>query len=167
MLGFGKDSIQFAAPPEKLALDTVIVDKDRRQVARVIRNRSSGAQSEFSIELPSNRKIRLFYARIITSIPAEGKFHTSEPIVKCRGDNARLRIQAPAGTPVAVLQLGELLSRDRLPRTKHASASGWTRKSQGLSEEARTVEAKLQNNAFVERAPETRSVDRQSEHQAS
>jgi valyl-tRNA synthetase len=60
--------------------------------------------------------------------------------------------KAPAGTPVAVTPLGELFiaiaagdqarERDRLG-TQIAR----------IEQESRTVEAKLQNNAFVERAP--------------
>ena len=34
-----------------------------------------------------------------------------------------------------------------------ASANGWIRKLRRIDEEARTVEAKLQNNSFVDRAP--------------
>jgi valyl-tRNA synthetase len=59
---------------------------------------------------------------------------------------------APAGTPVAVTALGELflaiasgdqaLERERLD--KEINRSG---------EEARSVDTKLKNNAFVERAP--------------
>jgi len=62
------------------------------------------------------------------------------------------KYNAPAGTPVAVTPFGELFlaiaaadqvrERERLD-TQIAK----------IDEEIRTVEAKLQNNAFVERAP--------------
>ena len=60
--------------------------------------------------------------------------------------------KAPTGTPVAVTPLGELflavaagdkaLERERLDK-----------EISRIDEEARTVETKLQNSAFVERAP--------------
>jgi valyl-tRNA synthetase len=60
--------------------------------------------------------------------------------------------KATAGAPVAVTPLGELFlaiaaadqARERERLTKEITR---------LAEEARTVEAKLQNKAFVERAP--------------
>jgi len=60
--------------------------------------------------------------------------------------------RGPTGTPVSVTPLGELFlavaaadqARERERLTKEIAK---------IEEEARTVEGKLQNNAFVERAP--------------
>ena len=67
LLGFGKDSIQFAAPPEKVALDAVS-RRCRKAATRIkhLRNRSSRSQSEISIEVAFKQKDTIsFYARMI------------------------------------------------------------------------------------------------------
>jgi valyl-tRNA synthetase len=62
------------------------------------------------------------------------------------------KYNAPAGTPVAVAVFGELFlaiaTADQARERERLDAQ-----IAKIDEETRTVEAKLQNNAFVERAP--------------
>ena len=151
LLGLGKDSIQFAAPPEKLSLDAVPdVEERRRLVSSIYETVQAGRNLRSASKLPSNKKIRFILRTdnktISEQIPTLNRLLNAEEVT------LDSRYEAPAGTPVAVTPLGELflaiaaedqaLERERLD--KEISRIG---------EEARTVETKLQNNAFVERAP--------------
>ena len=151
LLGLGKDSIQFAAPPEKLALDAVAdVAERRRLVSSIYETVQAGRNLRSASKLPSNRKIRFILRTndktISEQIPTLSRLLNAEELT------LDPKYTAPAGTPVAVTPLGELFlaiaaadqARERERLDKEIARIG---------EEARTVEAKLQNNAFVERAP--------------
>ena len=59
LLGFGKDSIQFAAPPEKLALGAVSdIAERRRLVSSIYETVHAGRNLRSASKLPSSRKIR-------------------------------------------------------------------------------------------------------------
>ena len=61
---------------------------------------------------------------------------------------------APAGTPVAVTSLGELFLAIAAADQGH-ERERLDKEIARIGEEARAVEAKLQNKSFVERAPKT------------
>ena len=151
LLGLGKDSIQFAAPPEKLALDAIADVADRRRlVSAIYETVKAGRNLRSASKLPSNRKIRFILrtnnTKISEQTPTLSRFLNAEELT------LDPKHTAPVGTPVAVTPLGELflaiaaadqaLERERLDK-----------EIARIGEEARIVEAKLQNNAFVERAP--------------
>jgi valyl-tRNA synthetase len=151
LLGLGKDSIQFAAPPEKLALDAVTdVAERRRLVSSIYETVQSGRNLRSASKLPSNRKIgfilRTNDKAFSEQIPVLSRLLNAEEVT------LDPNYEAPAGTPVALTPLGELFlaiaaadqARERERLDKEIAR---------IAEEARTVEAKLQNNAFVERAP--------------
>jgi len=151
LLGLGKDSIQFAAPPEKLALDAVAdVVERRRLVSSIYETVQSGRNLRSTSKLPSNRKIRFILRTndqsISEQIPVLSRLLNAEEVT------LDPNYEAPAGTPVALTPLGELFlaiaaadqARERERLDKEIAR---------IAEEARTVKAKLQNNAFVERAP--------------
>jgi valyl-tRNA synthetase len=151
LLGLGKDSIQFAAPPEELALDAVTdVVERRRLVSSIYETVQSGRNLRSALKLPSNRKIGFILRRndkaFSEQIPVLSRLLNAEEVT------LDPNYEAPAGTPVAVTPLGELFLA--------IAAADQAREGERLdkeiariAEEARTVEAKLQNNAFVERAP--------------
>jgi valyl-tRNA synthetase len=151
LLGLGKDSIQFAAPPEKLALDAVTdVVERRRLVSSIYETVQSGRNLRSALKFPSNRKIGFILRRndkaFSEQIPVLSRLLNAEEVT------LDPNYEAPAGTPVAVTPLGELFLA--------IAAADQAREGERLdkeiariAEEARTVEAKLQNNAFVERAP--------------
>jgi valyl-tRNA synthetase len=151
LLGLGKGSIQFAAPPEKHALDAVAdVAKKRRLVTTVYETVQAGRNLRSTSKLPSNRKIRFILRTndkaISEQIPTLSRLLNAEEVA------LDPKYEAPAGTSVAIISFGELFlaiaaadqARERERLDKEITRIG---------EEARSVEAKLQNNAFVERAP--------------
>jgi len=151
LLGLGKDSIQFSAPPEKLALDAVTdVVERRRLVSSIYETVQSGRNLRSASKLPSNRKIgfilRTNDKSFSEQIPVLSRLLNADQVT------LDLNYDAPAGTPVALTPLGELFiavaaadqARERERLDKEIAR---------IAEEARNVEAKLQNNAFVERAP--------------
>src|SRR6476660_9420267 len=151
LLDFGKGSIQFAAPPEKLALDAVPdVAKRRRLVSSIYEIVQAGRNLRSESKLPSNRKIRFILRTNDKQIPKQTP--TLSRLLNAEELTLDSSYKAPAGTPVAITSLGELflavaagdkaLERERLDK-----------EIARIGEEVRTVETKLQNNAFVERAP--------------
>src|SRR6476661_2003212 len=59
ILGLGKDSIQFAVPPEKLVLDGVAdIAERRRLVLNIYETVQTGRNLRSALKLPSNNKIR-------------------------------------------------------------------------------------------------------------
>jgi len=151
LLGLGKGSIQFATLPEKVGLNSVAGDADKRQlVAAIYETVQVGRNLRSELKLPSNKKIRFILRTkdktIYDQIPTLSRLLNAGEIT------LDSKYNAAAGTPVAVTPFGELFlaiaaadqvrERERLD-TQIAK----------VDEEIRTVEAKLQNNAFVERAP--------------
>jgi valyl-tRNA synthetase len=151
LLGFGKASIQFVAAPEKLELDAVAnVAESRRLVSNIYETVQTGRNLRSASKLPSNRKIRFILRANDNTISEQTP--TLIRLLNAEDLTLDASYTAPAGTPVAVTRLGELFlaiaagdqARERERLDKEIGTIG---------EEARTVEAKLQNNAFVERAP--------------
>jgi valyl-tRNA synthetase len=151
LLGIGKGSIQVTAPPEKVALHAVAdVPQKRRLVLSIYETVQTGRTLRSASKLPSNRKIR-FILRTTDKTISE-QISILSRLLNAKEVTLDPKYEAPTGTPVAVTPLGELFlaiaatdqtrERDRLD-TQIAR----------IDEEARTVEAKLQNNAFVRRAP--------------
>jgi valyl-tRNA synthetase len=151
LLGLGKGSIQFAAPPEKLALDAVAdVAERRRLVSSIYETVQTGRNLRSAPKLPSNRKIRFILRTNDISISEQ--IPTLSRLVNAEEVTLDPKYEAPAGTPVAVTPLGELFlaiaAADQARECERLD-----KEIARIGEEARTVEAKLQNNAFVKRAP--------------
>ena len=151
LLGLGKGSIQFAAPPDKLALDAVADVADRRRlVSSIYATVQAGRNLRSASKLPSNRKIR-FILRTNDKTISE-QIPTLSRLLNAQELTLDPKYTAPAGTPVAVTPLGELFLA--IAAADQASERQRLDKEIArIAEEAQTVEAKLQNNAFVERAP--------------
>jgi valyl-tRNA synthetase len=151
LLGLGEGSIQFAAPPEKLALDAVadVADK-RRLVSSIYETIQTGRNLRSASKMPSNRKIRFILRTNEKSISEQ--IATLSRLLNAEEVTVGPKYEAPAGTPVAVTPLGEIFlaiaaadqARERERLDKEITK---------IEAEARTVEAKLQNDEFVQRAP--------------
>jgi valyl-tRNA synthetase len=151
LLGLGKGSIQFAAPPEKLGLDALAeVAERRRLVSSIYETVQAGRNLRSNAKLPSNRKIRFILRADDRSISEQ--IPTLSRLLNAEEVTLDPEHERPVGTPVAVTSLGELFLA--------IVAADQTRERERLDKEitkidaeAHTVETKLQNNAFVERAP--------------
>jgi valyl-tRNA synthetase len=102
--------------------------------------------------LPSNRKIRFILRtddkQISEQTPTLSRLLNAEDLT------LDASYTAPPGTPVAVTPLGELFLAIAAADQGH-ERERLDKEIARIAEEARAVEAKLQNNAFVERAPAT------------
>jgi valyl-tRNA synthetase len=147
----GKGSIEFAAPPEKIALDAVIdIAERRRLVSDIYKTVQAGRNLRSTSKLPSNRKIRFILRTkdksISEQIPTLTRLLNAEEVA------LEARYEPPAGTPVMVTPLGDIFLA--IDATDQARERGRLDKEIArIEQETRTVEAKLQNEAFVQRAP--------------
>jgi valyl-tRNA synthetase len=151
LLRLGEGSIQFSAPPEKVALDrTADLASIHGVVSAIYGIAQAGRNLRATVKLPSNRKMRFILRTnqksIFEQIPTLTRLLNAEEVA------LDPTYHPPAGTPVAVTPAGDIF----LP----IAAADQERERQRLDNEiAKTeaelqpVEAKLQNNAFVERAP--------------
>jgi len=152
LLGLGKESIQFAAPPEKLALDAVADVAEKRRLAKSIYETvQAGRNLRSESKLASNKKIRFILRANDKSI--SGQIPTLSRLLNAEEVTLDPKHKATAGTPLAVTPLGEIFlaiaAADQARERERLDTQ-----IDKIDQEARTVEAKLQNNAFVERAPE-------------
>jgi valyl-tRNA synthetase len=151
LLGLGKGSIQFAAPPEKFALNAVAdVSERRRLVLSIYETVQTGRNLRSLSKLPSNKKIRFILRTTDNTISEQvsilSRLLNAEDVV------FDPKFEGPPGTPVAVTPFGELfLAIDATDQARERERLNT--QIARIDEEARTVEAKLQNSAFVERAP--------------
>jgi valyl-tRNA synthetase len=151
LLGFGSDSIQFAAPPEKVGLDDVsdLVGK-RELVSAIYQTIQAGRNLRAESKLPSNRKIQFILRTdnnlIFSEIPTLTRLLNAEEV------ELDPKYQAQAGNPVAVTPLGEIFltvaAADRAGEQQRLD-----KEIARIETEAHVVEEKLENKSFVERAP--------------
>jgi len=151
LLGFGKASIQFAAPPQKIALDDVAdVPRKRELVSAVYQTVQAGRNLRAEFKLQSNKKIG-FILRADEKL-VSGELPTLTRLLNADDVKLDRKYQAPAGNPVAVTPLGEIFlaiaasdkARERERLDKEIAK---------IENELRTAENKLENKSFVDRAP--------------
>jgi valyl-tRNA synthetase len=149
-LGFGKASIQFAPPPEKIALDEVDLANKRRLVLDIYETAQAGRNLRAEAKVPSNKKIgfilRTNEKKICDELPTISRLLSAEEV---RVDR---QYEAEVGVPVAVTPLGDLfLTIAAIDKT--AERERLDKEIAKIEGEIRTVESKLINKSFVERAP--------------
>jgi valyl-tRNA synthetase len=151
LLDFGKGSIQFALPPEKIRLDDVLDLTGKRQlVSAIYQTIQAGRNLRAESKLPSNRKIRFVLRtgdKLISSqIPTLTRLLNAEEV------ELDPKYQGPAGNPVAVTPLGEIFltvaAADRAGERQRLD-----KEIAKIEVEMRVVEEKLGNKSFVDRAP--------------
>jgi valyl-tRNA synthetase len=151
LLRLGSGSIQFAAPPQKISLDTLEDVSGKRQlVSAIYQTVQAGRNLRAEANIPSNRKIRFILRTnnksLSDQIPALTRLLNAQKV------ELDPKYRAQAGNPVAITPLGEIFltvgaadeARERERLDKEIAK---------LENDLRTVEAKLQNSSFTDRAP--------------
>jgi valyl-tRNA synthetase len=149
LMGFGKGSIQFAETPPVFGLNADLIQQ-RALVGAIYETVEAGRNLRAESKLPSNRKIdfilRTNERSISEHVPTLTRLLNAEEVT------LDPKYQAPAGAPVAVTPLGEIFlaiagtdpARERERLDKEIAK---------IEDDLRTVEAKLQNSSFIDRAP--------------
>jgi valyl-tRNA synthetase len=146
ILGFGEGSIQFAAPPQKV--DVHLADK-RKLVASVYEIVEAGRNLRAEARLPSNQKAKFVLRAKEKEIAAEQP--TMARLLNAAELIVDLKFKPATGTPVAATGGGELFLVMEVDRA--AEGERLAKEIAKLEEELRTVDAKLTNKSFVDRAP--------------
>src|SRR5438105_2451748 len=148
LLGLGQDSIQFAPLPKKLALKGVDLKK-RKLVAAIYETVQTGRNLRAQARVASNQKATYALRSKQSGLASEQE--TIARLLKASDLIIDAKFKAGAGTPIANTPLGEILlivdidhaaERERLDKEIVKAES-----------ELRTVEEKLKNKSFVDRAP--------------
>jgi valyl-tRNA synthetase len=149
-LGFGKDSIQFVASPGRIALDDVDLVNKRRLVSQIYETVQAGRNLRAEAKIPSNKKIGF-----ILRTNEKGIYDEVSTISRLlNAEEVRLdrQYEAEAGVPVAVTPLGDLfLAIAAVDKT--AERERLDKEIAKIEAELQTVENKLKNKSFVDRAP--------------
>jgi valyl-tRNA synthetase len=151
LLGFGTSSIQFAAPPEKVPLDNLDLTSIRRKVSALYDGVQVGRNLRAEAGIPSNMKskfpIKPTISGVEKEIPTLARLLGAETV-------ETIRLEMPVGTIVGISKMGEVgitvVSRDR-----DAERDRLDKQIAKIEAELRTVENKLKNKSFVDRAPAT------------
>ncbi|PYJ17968.1 MAG: valine--tRNA ligase [Verrucomicrobia bacterium] len=150
VLGLGKDSIQFAPPPERTSLEDVDLTPKRRLVRDIYDTVQAGRNLRTEAKLLSNRKMRFILRTNTKSISAE--IPTIARLLNSEDVTLDPKYQAQAGNPVAVTPLGEIFLAVSAA-DKAGERARLDKEIAKIESELRTVEGKLKNKSFVDRAP--------------
>jgi valyl-tRNA synthetase len=150
LLGFGKESIQFSALPEKVPLSDVDMVEKRGLVSAIYETVQAGRNLRSEAKIPSNKKVRFVlrtdFAGIDNELPTMARLLNADEV---KLDQQR---KAKAGEPMAVTLLGEIFLVIS-SSNKAAERERLDKEIAKIEAELRTVESKLKNKSFVDRAP--------------
>jgi len=149
LLGFGSTSIQFATPPEKLPLDNVDLTKIRQKVTALYDAVQVGRNLRSEAGIPSNTKsnfpIKPAIPGVAEEIPTLSRLLGADTV-------ETVQLEWPIGTIVGVSKMGEIGVKvaSREPELERARLDKEIGK---IEDQVRTVQEKLNNKSFVDRAP--------------
>jgi len=150
LLGLGKESIQFAPPPVRAGLAVKAeLAKKRRLVAAIYETVQAGRNLRSQARIPSNLK-----AKFALRSKQSGLASEQETIARLLNASELIidpKFKAGAGTPIATTPRGEVLLVVEVDRS--AERERLEKEIARVEEELRTVETKLKNKSFVDRAP--------------
>jgi valyl-tRNA synthetase len=148
LLGFGKESIQFAPPPKKIALKDVDLKK-RKLVAAIFETIQAGRNLRARARVASNQKAK--YALRSSQRDLTSERETIARLLNASELVIDPKFKAGAGTPIATTPLGEILLIVDVDRS--AERERLDKEIAKVEAELCTVEEKLKNKSFVDRAP--------------
>src|SRR5205807_2323712 len=148
LLGLGKDSIQFAPPPKKLALKDVDLKK-RKLVTAIYETVQAGRNLRAQARVASNQKAK--YALRTSQRALASEQETISRLLNASELVIDPEFKTSAGTPIATTPLGEILLVVEVDHS--AERERLDKEIAKAEEELRTVETKLKNKSFVDRAP--------------
>jgi valyl-tRNA synthetase len=145
LLGFGKDSIQLAAPPEKIALVDVDVTAARRAASAVYDAVEKARNIRVESGTPPNEKIRVFIdsadPALRTELPTIARLTNAEEVIIGRSSGYS-GYSAAGMVIVQRAHVDKATERERL----HKQISE-------CEAQLRATDAKLKSKSFVDRAP--------------
>jgi len=151
LLRLGTGSIQFAAPAQKLSLDRLEDVSGKRQlVSAIYQTVQAGRNLRAEANIPSNRKIRCILRTNNKSLTDQ--IPTLTRLLNAQKVELDPNYRAQAGNPVAITPLGEVfLAIDTADKARERERLD--KEIAKIENDLRTVEAKLQNSSFLDRAP--------------
>jgi valyl-tRNA synthetase len=167
LLGFGGEketTIQFAESPTPALASTPpqTISDARQKTAKIYETIESGRNLRAAAKVPSNKKAR-FILRPVGKIESQ-EVPTITRLLNAEDLQVDAKFQPESGVPVAVTPLGELYLV-LATADKSAERERLDKEIARLEAEVRTVDAKLSNASFVERAP-TAVVEEHRKRQA-
>jgi valyl-tRNA synthetase len=148
LLGLGAGSIQFASPPKKLALKDSQLKKKRRLVSGIYDTARVARDLRAQAGIPSNQKAEFGVKPIVPGVEAERATLTRLLNAKDVSVSTSIHATGVVGLSavgevwVKVENIDPAAERERLEK-----------EIAKVEEELRTVEGKLKNKSFVDRAP--------------
>jgi len=150
LLGFGEKSIQFESTPKKFGLGDVDLPGKRKLVAGIYETVQAGRNLRAEAKISSSTKARFILRtdekEMSDQLPAISRLLNAEEVV------LDPKYKSEPGTPVALTPLGEILLLI-IGADKTAERERLDKEIAKIEDELRTVEGKLKNKSFVDRAP--------------
>jgi valyl-tRNA synthetase len=150
LLGLGKESIQFAAPPEKVPIKTTDLSEKRNLVSAIYETVQAGRNLRAEAKTPSNKTVQFILRTANDEIASE--VSTIARLLHASEVKLDAKFKSPPGTPVAVTNLGEIFLIAGAG-DKGAERERLEKEIAKVEADLRAVEAKLKNKSFVDRAP--------------
>jgi len=154
VLGLGSsddESIQFAAPPETIALEKTVVAEARRVVGAIYSTVRAGRNLRAESRVPSNMKVP-FILRASHSWVAD-ELATIARLLNAAQLMLEPEYAAPAGVPVAVTDAGELYLLAENPADAGAELERLDKEIAKAERELEATHRKLSNSSFMDKAP--------------
>jgi valyl-tRNA synthetase len=149
LFDFGIGSIQFEPSPEQISLENVDVAPKRRLVADIYETVQAGRNLRAEAKIPSNKKVPFILRADENWVSAERQ--TISRLLNAEELRLDRQYEAQPGTPVAVTPLGEIFLA--VATDKAAERERLDKEIAKIERELQTVEAKLENKSFLDRAP--------------